>query len=217
MKQVETFKTSKPLTEAEGAKLAEIIEGKPFRFEWLQKSNKKEIESIEDILLKGVNRLAGEDRDKFLENVDELLTEETRYEVWDVNHNCIIQAMHHLSNHGHLPSVTLISRLTGLSRPTIYKHLKTYMESEQFKVHQSQLQALRWNVMGKVYEKAAYDGDMKAARVFLEFTEPTTTVQNQQNNFIQINGVSISKERLHQLPQEQQRQITDCLQLLVGS
>jgi len=47
-------------------------------------------------------------------------------------------------------------------------------------------------LMSRCY-KFAIDGNMKAARLFFEATSdkrPDTSVQNQQNNFVQINNLT---------------------------
>jgi len=72
----------------------------------------------------------------------------------------------------------------------------------------------------KVYDHAFY-GNMKAAKIFFEATEPKrqceeTNIQNQQNNFIEINGSAVSKEQIQQLPIEKQKQIEQILQLVSG-
>jgi hypothetical protein len=67
----------------------------------------------------------------------------------------------------------------------------------------------------KVYSEAT-KGNMRAAKLFLETTKPNEepiprTVQNQQNNFVQINGVVISQEQLGELPVEKRDQLFEIL------
>jgi hypothetical protein len=55
---------------------------------------------------------------------------------------------------------------------------------------------------------------MKAAKIFLEASapvEPRQKIKNQQNNIIQINGITITEEQIRQLPQEQQNILMELL------
>ncbi|GEO12137.1 hypothetical protein SAE01_46330 [Segetibacter aerophilus] len=58
--------------------------------------------------------------------------------------------------------------------------------------------------------KFATNGDMKAARLFLEVTSekrPKTSIRNQQNNFIQVSGTTITEAQLKELTEDQQQQL----------
>jgi hypothetical protein len=90
---------------------------------------------------------------------------------------------------------------TGLSRVTVIKHLKQYYESETFKEKENALKFLREKLLTKIYSYA-WDGNMRAAKIFMDATgdRPSFTVQNQQNNYIQVNGIMITEEQLKNLP-----------------
>ena len=67
------------------------------------------------------------------------------------------------------------------------------------------------NVPANVF-KFANNGDMRAARLYLEMVgalnkQPAGTVVNAQNNYIQINNTILSQENLKQLSAEQLAQI----------
>jgi hexokinase len=172
-------------------------------------------ESLRWIFTAGIISLSGEDRETFLQNTEEAYSEETRSEIWERNHKVIIQAVDYLYRRsGRMPSITSIAMETHLSRVTVRKHLTEYYNSKTGKEKEYQYKFLREALMSKVYE-AAYYGDMKAARIFLEAsapTEPRQKIKNQQNNFIQINGATITQEQIKLLPVDQQAKLFDMLQ-----
>ena len=56
---------------------------------------------------------------------------------------------------------------------------------------------------------------MRAAKIFMDCTSvDTQQVKNQQNNFIQINGVTITAEQLKTLPKEKQIQVKEIIRLV---
>ena len=66
--------------------------------------------------------------------------------------------------------------------------------------------------------KLGINGDMKAARLFLETSvskSAGTSIQTQQNNYIQINQFKLSQETIQQLQPEQLKQIENVLQQIV--
>lgn len=70
--------------------------------------------------------------------------------------------------------------------------------------------------MSRCY-KFAIDGDMKAARLFFEATSdkrPQTSIQNQQNNFIQVNNLTITEEQINKLPEDKRKQMKHILFML---
>ena len=82
---------------------------------------------------------------------------------------------------------------------------------------------MRWKfdtqkLLAKVYG-FAYDGNMRAAKIFMDATNPypgsNGKVQNQQNNFIQVNGITITAEQLSELPIEKQKQVDEIIQLVI--
>ena len=58
---------------------------------------------------------------------------------------------------------------------------------------------------------------MKAGRLFFEATSykrPETSIQNQQNNFVQINNLTITEEQINKLPEDKQKQMKEILFML---
>jgi len=52
---------------------------------------------------------------------------------------------------------------------------------------------------------------MRAAKIFMNATgdRPSFTVQNQQNNYIQVNGIMITEEQVKSLPTEKLEKIRE--------
>ncbi len=58
---------------------------------------------------------------------------------------------------------------------------------------------------------------MKAARLFFEATSDKrseSSIQNQQNNFVQVNNLTITEEQINKLPEDKQKQMKEILFLL---
>jgi hypothetical protein len=73
---------------------------------------------------------------------------------------------------------------------------------------------MRENVLTGLYKYAGIR-DIRAAKMSLDTTsiqEQKPRIPNQQNNFIQINGATITQEQIRQLPQELQVKIFAVLQ-----
>lgn len=169
------------------------------------------------ILTAGYLTLAGDDREKLSENTEAILSDVSRNEIWERNHYCIMTCVDYLTRtYGKLPTVTEVAQETQLSRKTVSRHMKEYYESDAYQEKKGSLDMLREKLLVKMYDKA-WDGDVKAAKLFFSVTDPDnsqTKVQNQQNNFIQINGTTISREQLSQLPQDRQKQLLDILSMV---
>ena len=57
---------------------------------------------------------------------------------------------------------------------------------------------------------------MRAAKIFMDCTsgDEPAKVNNQQNNFIQVNGITVTEQQLQKLPFRKQRQIKEILELV---
>lgn len=181
--------------------LEQIIKGEKINLAVVWNLTEEEKHNIEAVFTAAVITLAGDDREAFLDKTEDVLTETSKSEIWERNHYTIMSAVDYLTRHtGQMPTTTRIATETQLSRNTVTKHLKEYYNSQTYKDKSGALKCLREGLLMKVYYEAT-KGNMKAAKLFLEATkmneEPTSrNVQNQQNNFVQINGTVISQEQL---------------------
>ncbi len=153
----------------------------------------------------------GEDKDKLLYKFELMFTEETKRQIWDYNHTRITVALTNLiTEKGRMPCKVDIQERTGLSRVTIDKHLKEYQNNPEYIKRAEQFTFLGDKVLAKVFSLAV-NGDIKACKLYLECMGKFGTSINTQNNYIQINGLTISQEQIKNLPIEQLKQIQNIL------
>ncbi|MBB5395323.1 hypothetical protein [Mucilaginibacter sp. AK015] len=161
-----------------------------------------------DILAK----LKDAERDNFLEKISPVITPETKSDIWDYNHTIINNAVITLMRqYGTMPGKKAIAEKTGLSRQTVAKHLKEYQRQPDFTAEMQQFKFMAPNVLTSVFN-SALNGDMKAARLYLEMVgaankQRSGTVINEQNNYLQINNTILSQENLKHLTPAQLNQI----------
>jgi hypothetical protein len=172
--------------------LAEIIEADKWCLQDIWDLTEDQKKKIQAVLTAGFLTLADEDREQFMDNTEPVLSTKSRNEIWERNHYCILNVISWQTiQHRQIPTIKDIAEETGLSRVTVIKHLKEY-----------------YDILAKIYSYA-YDGNMKAAKIFMDATtEPDeSNFANQQNNYIQFNNIRITAEQLNQLPIEKQQQL----------
>lgn len=138
-------------------------------------------------------KLKGNERDKFTKKIWSILSEDGKNILWMNNHEKIKNALHEsITNNGYFPNASRLVELTGLSRQTIYKHLNTFKDSEFHNEYKDACKVLESNVIQLVYQ-LAMNGDLKACKLFLEFSgainkmNPSTYIDKQQNNIENYN------------------------------
>ena len=165
------------------------------------------------VITAGYLTLSGDDRDSFFDKTEEILSPNSRNEIWERNHYCILNVISWQTiQHKQIPTIKEIVEETGLSRVTVLKHLKEYYDSDTFKEKQNAFKFLREKLMAKIYS-FAYDGNMRAAKIFMDVTsdKPLLSIQNQQNNYIQINGLVITQEQIKSLPADKLQKIQEMI------
>ncbi len=139
--------------------------------------------------------------------------ESLRREIWEENHRTVVTHMAaYFDFHGSLPTASALALKTGLSRQCIIRHLTTYREEPEYEIQKAKMKIMKTQLMEKVLHQA-FMGDVQAARVYIDAVTKmedkekerieTASHIRQQNNFFQVNGIVISKEKLEQLPPEQ--------------
>lgn len=169
---------------------------------------------VETVLRQRLDNLAGIERDKFLNQIEPIIEESTKNQIWENNHSQIIWAMHSLINeHNRMPTQTEISKKAELSRQTINKHLKDFQKHPCYLDQVNELRLLGNNLAAKVYNLAC-GGDVSAAKLFFNLigslNKNSDTIKN-QNNFIQINGTVLSQDAIKELNPEQLNTIESIL------
>lgn len=135
-------------------------------------------------------------------------TKKTENITKEHNRHLIIDAIHRCSYTGALPSVTEIAKITGLSRPTVYKHLEC-ISIEHSSEDTSKYKVLGDNALLELY-KLGMCGDVRALGMVLKFTQ-NTLQPPKQNTYIQINNTKVEVGKIEALPKERRERI---LQLL---
>ena len=136
-----------------------------------------------------------------------ILPEDSKNQIWDNNHLNIINAMYDcIRTSGFIPTKTLISNKTGLSRTTVQKHLDRYPESDLNKFFIQSKFMLEQKLLGTLLFHASH-GDVKSARLYMEATGMINSSTSSgggktDQNFIQINGTTINQTFINQLPSD---------------
>ena len=149
----------------------------------------------------------GEELDRYIEQTSALLDQN---EVWEFNHRKIeVIIERYVKETGNMPSTSAIATATKLSRHTVRKHLNAVNQSPVVSDQNNGIALMLPRVMGSVL-KQALQGDVKAARVYIEAAtkqkQAPATIIN-QNNYIQINKTIISQQLVEQLTPDQLEKI----------
>lgn len=100
-----------------------------------------------------------------------------------------------------MPTIINLSKLIGLSRQTVTKHLKVFKENELYKEHKAQFQILGTSVLKQLF-KLAMQGNVQACKIYLEAIGETNQsikanqyIDKQQNNFnaLQVENLSLEQ------------------------
>jgi len=124
---------------------------------------------------------------------------------WDDNHSRIAAAIAaYVSEYGSLPSKSKIAEATGLSRETVYKHVKNFAENPGEQNTLNTLSVMTEHVLANVL-RVALQGDMQASKLFLDSYQKLNPnkIVSQQNNYLQINKTIINQQIIQQLKPEQ--------------
>ncbi|MBK7560894.1 MAG: hypothetical protein IPI68_05100 [Chitinophagaceae bacterium] len=196
--------------------LAQIIETNKMSIEDIWTLTEEQKRKIAAVLTAGYLTLKDEDREEFLEKTEPLLSQKSRNEIWERNHYCILNVISWQTiQNRQIPTIKAIADETGLSRVTVTKHLKEYYDSETFKEKETTYKFLREKLLAKVYNYA-YDGNMRAAKIFIDATNSPmvniSTIHNQQNNFIQVNGLVITEDQVKRLSEDKLNLIREIIE-----
>jgi hypothetical protein len=129
---------------------------------------------------------------------------------WQTNRKIIESAIsEHILAHNDLPSNNELESITGLSRQTIYKHMKAGAGAEMYKEELESYKMLTGKVLGALYTIGMEERNVKALKTFLDYTggAPTPPTIKQQNNYLQINNTRIDEVTVNNLPEEARLQL----------
>jgi hypothetical protein len=177
----------------------------------------QEIKDFMQLLNDKINSLSGEEQDRFFDRIIGFVTEENRHNRWEYHQAKITRTISILmKEEGRLPTQMEIAEKSGLSRQTVNKHLKEIGKTPYLKEYIETFRFMGPKVLARVYAFAV-NGDVKAARLFLQATgylqgtnNPSTGIET-QNNYIQINNTIINQSKLKELPLDKLTQIEEIL------
>ena len=178
----------------------------------LSEDEKKQFNEIVD---EKMRKAGPTERDEILNKIEQILTDDTKNDFWEYNHSRIMIAIESLMlEYGRMPSRAEIAQKADLSRTTVYKHLTGYMNNPLYLEQLQKLRIMATNVLAKVYY-SALAGDIGSQKLYLNCTGflnngQGTQIQN-QNNYIQINGMILSQETIKRLNPEQLNNIETIL------
>ena len=164
-------------------------------------TNKKQRKRLYGKIQAHINTLKGSDLDNYLDKIKAIITPEshTRNETWERTHSQItIWIGRLMKEYNRLPSVCELSNETNYSRKTIHAHLKGFESSPFFEDQRQKFKLLNQTILSNLF-RFAIAGDVRACRLFLEFTGAVNT-KNIVQNYIQINSLVLTPEIVKQLP-----------------
>jgi hypothetical protein len=191
-------------------KLNKIFEKKKITQAEVKKLSKVEYELFAKMITEKFNALEGDEKEIFWNKIEDITGELTKNQVWEYNNSKITIAISTLmQQYGRMPSKTELAEETKLSRTTIHKHLKEFGTHPLYLEEMEQYKFMASKVLTKVFSFAV-NGDVLAAKLFFNVVgnlnntprQKNTLIQN-QNNYIQINGMVLSQEVIERLSPEQ--------------
>ena len=127
-----------------------------------------------------------------------------RNATYEANHIIIGSCIHnYICNNRNFPSIMTIKEETGLSRRTIYNHIKNGFSDNLNSLVKGKIEYMIPKALEKLYLIGVEDNNATALKHFIELSG-FTSYKNRTNinNYIQINNIKLSREEFNQLPNE---------------
>ena len=178
-----------------------------------------ELALFNEIVNDQMKKASATERDEILRKIEDTLHEDTKNDFWEYNHNRIMVTIEILlQEHKRMPTRSEIAQKAELSRTTVYKHLKEYSTHPLYLEQLQKMRILSTNVISKVYQ-SAMAGDIGSQKLYFNvmgFLNNGQGLQIQnQNNYIQINGMILSQETIRHLNPEQLSSIESILKSII--
>lgn len=200
------------------AKIKKILALEQVTFKDLEHFSEAEKSRLMKILTDRFNELKGTERDRFFKKIEQITSDTTKNQLWESNHNQITWAITtFIQDYGRMPTKTEIATKAELSRQTVHKHLKEYINHPLYLEQIEQFRFMTSKVLAKVFQ-FAINGDARAAKLYLNVmgfanngqSSGNTLVQT-QNNYIQINNTVLSQQAIKYLSPDQLNAIESIL------
>ncbi|TLX23954.1 hypothetical protein FE904_19595 [Chryseobacterium indologenes] len=214
------------LTESQN-KLDSIMSLKKITLNDLGVLSEEEKNEFLSIMTRKLNSLQGDELERFCTQIEDIMHPRVKNELWEKNHINIMWGINILiKENSRMPTKTEIAHKTGISRQTIYKHLKDYKDNPYNKEFEQQFSFMYPKLMASLF-RFAIEGDMRAAKLYMEsigaLKTPSsgndgnnmnnTLIQN-QNNYIQIGGAILNQDTIKNMSPEQLNTIEGILKTI---
>lgn len=176
--------------------------------------NEKEKEYLSKVVNEKMKILKGEELDRFVEKISDIIAQDSKSSIWENNHRTIVMKIsEYIDLTGSMPTMFELSDRTGLSRQTLGKHLKEYRKHPQFVEYLEQFRFMGQKILSKMFQ-LAMNGNVRAARLYLEMIGGGVVGSNfgmQTKNFIQIRNMKLTQEFITNLDTSDQMKIEEVL------
>ena len=144
------------------------------------------------------------------ESTELVQTNDANETQWENNQAKISRAIYDcVIEYGSMPPKSFIAEITGLNWKTVSKHMEI-AQARMLKNEQGGLGLMTNHVMASVL-KSALQGDLQAARIFLDRNgaapEKSPAREKVLNNYVQVNKTVINQQVLQQLKPDDLQQI----------
>lgn len=137
---------------------------------------------------------------------------------WDENHKAIMDCIHkYMQSNFQTPTIAYVAEKTGLSRPTVRKHIRNFSTQPNFEDHTAIYKFMTTSILRQLYSQAMY-GEVRAARLYLELMGVIKNNQVVNNNFImckqptlKLDAVEINEEFIENLSPTVRTKLEDVL------
>lgn len=122
--------------------------------------------------------------------------------TYETNYGTIVRYIHnHVLEYRGFPTASIIAEKTGLSRQTVYRHLRNDFKGRFDTLIKGKHQIMANKALEHLYYLGVREDNAGALKTFIEFTGNGNKVGT-TNNYIQINNLQLTKEEFEQLPDE---------------
>jgi AraC-like DNA-binding protein len=193
-------------------KTNELFELRKIQPDDLSRFSQEELEQLRETISEKLNNLKGEELDVVMDKLDPILSQQTKNEIWENNHRRIIQEITtFVDDYGRMPLKIDLAQRVGLSRQTLHKHFKEYKDKPLYSDHLETFRFMTEKLIAKMFQ-FALKGDVKAGRLYFDMIgQMGGPVIKNQTNYVQVNNLIVSEEKLKALSPEQLMKIEELL------
>lgn len=128
--------------------------------------------------------------------------------TYEINHTLISSFIHnYVLNNNCFPTTNVIMDKTGLSRQTVYNHLKTGLMNQYRTLIKGKTEYMVTSALERLYS-LGIQGDVSALKSYIQLAGQNNCIVN---NYIQINNIKIEESMLKNLPEEKLNEIINII------